>query len=187
MVEFKVVIGDVKSGKCHQKVVPQEETKTFYNKKIGDKIKGDILGLTGYEFEITGGSDNCGFPMRRDIDSARRKRILSTRTTGLKIKRKGMRKRKNFAGNTISERTAQINLKVIKYGSKKLQEAPAKEETTKKEEPEAKTEESKPEQAKEKKEETNSRDKESAAEEKTTKKEKPKTEEKAEESKKEKQ
>ena len=27
MVEFKVVIGDVKSGKCHQKVVPQEETK----------------------------------------------------------------------------------------------------------------------------------------------------------------
>ena len=129
MVEFKVVIGDVKSGKCHQKVVPQEETKTFYNKKIGDKIKGEVLGLTGYEFEITGGSDNCGFPMRSDIEGNQRKRIFSTNTTGLKIKRKGIRKRKNFTGNTISERTAQINLKVIKYGSKGLEEKPKETKT----------------------------------------------------------
>ena len=148
MVEFKVVIGDVKSGKCHQKVVPQEDTKTFYNKKIGDKVKGDILGFTGYEFEITGGSDNCGFPMRSDIESSKRKRILSTKTTGLKIKRKGMRKRKNFAGNTISERTAQINLKVIKYGSKSLEETPTEKKSEKEKESKLEQIEEKPKEEK---------------------------------------
>ena len=169
MVEFKVVIGDVKSGKCYQKVVSQENSKTFYNKKIGDKVKGDILGLAGYEFEITGGSDYCGFPMRSDINSSRRKRILSTRTTGLNIKRKGMRKRKNFAGNTISERTAQINLKIVKYGSKGLEEVPAE-----KKENESKTEEPKPEQVKEKIKLEKGK---IPAEEKISKKEKPKTKE----------
>ena len=177
MTEFKVVIGDVKSGKSHQKVVAEADTKTFYNKKIGDKVKGEVLGLTGYEFEITGGSDNCGFPMRTDIEGSRRKRIFSTKTTGLNIKRKGMRKRKNFAGNTISERTAQINLKVTKYGTKKLEEKPAEE--TK---PEEKAEEqAKPEQKEEKpKEEAKTEEKKEApAEEaKTEKQEDPKAKEK---------
>ena len=36
--------------------------------KIMEKIDGNTLGLSGYELQITGGSDKSGFPMRRDIE-----------------------------------------------------------------------------------------------------------------------
>lgn len=129
MAEFKIVISD--KGKSMQKEVKEETASQFIGKKIGDKITGDSFELAGYEFEITGGSDYCGFPMRKDISGTKRKRILSTGGVGLKVKKKGMRKRKTIAGNTIYENTAQVNLKVTKSGSaplfEKTEEAPAEE------------------------------------------------------------
>jgi len=59
MVSFKVVIG-TKEGKCLQKEVAEPDATAFLGKKIGDKITGETIGLTGYEFEITGGSDYAG-------------------------------------------------------------------------------------------------------------------------------
>ena len=67
MTAFKIVIG-TKKGKCLQKELSEDESSNFIGKKIKETISGDLLGFSGYEFEITGGSDNCGFPMRRDVD-----------------------------------------------------------------------------------------------------------------------
>jgi small subunit ribosomal protein S6e len=125
MAEFKVVIG-MKSGKAVQREVKGEHAKALLGKKIGDKISGDAVGFAGYEFELTGGSDYCGFPMRRDVQGTARKRILAIYGTGLKKKGKGIRQRKTVAGNTVHSKISQINLKVLKEGKEKL-DAPAKE------------------------------------------------------------
>jgi len=128
MAEVKLIIGQ-KDGKCVQKVLG-EEAKQFLGKTIGDAVKGDDIGLAGYEFLITGGSDNCGFPMRKDLPGTGRKRILIVPgSTGVrkKSKSKKARLRKTVMGNTISSQTAQINVKVIKEGKQPLA-APAEAE-----------------------------------------------------------
>ena len=76
--------------------------------------------------------------MRKDVEGALRKKILAVKGVGLKKKAKGIKQRKRVAGNTIHEQSAQINLKILKYGSKPLIEE-------KKEEENAKPKESKPE------------------------------------------
>jgi len=144
MAQFKIVIG-TKTGKCYQREVKEPESNVFIAKKIGDKILGDSFGLKGYEFEITGGSDNAGFPMRWDVPGAIRKRILAVEGVGIRRKRHGQKQRKTVFGNTISSKIIQINLKVLKEGKEKLdkdkkdaKDAPKKEEkkpVEKKEEP----------------------------------------------------
>lgn len=121
MAVFKIVIG-TKQGKCVQKELSEEQSRLLLGKKIGQSLAGDGIGFNGYEFLITGGSDNCGFPMRKDIDGAGRKRILAVKAIGLKKKSKGIRQRKTVCGNMINPKTAQINIKVTKEGSEKLVE-----------------------------------------------------------------
>ncbi len=128
MAEFKLTINDPKTGKSYKHLTSDT---SLVGKKIKEKVKGDVFGLKDYEFEITGGSDNAGFPMRFDIPGIQRKKALLTRGPGVKIKRKGMRKRKTVAGNEISKKTVQINLKIIKPGSKKIEEILGKKEETK--------------------------------------------------------
>ena len=125
MTEVKAVIGY--KGKSYQKAIGQE----LAGRKMGDKISGDMIGLNGYEFEITGGSDTSGFPMRKDVLGMNKKKLLLTKGPGVHIKRKGKRVRKTIAGNTISELTAQINLKVLKTGSEELEKIFKKEEPKK--------------------------------------------------------
>ncbi len=110
-------------------------TEILAGKSIGDKINGKIIKpeLEGYELEITGGSDFSGFPMDGDVEGiGLKKSLLSkgwgmwTKPRGLKKKkpraRKGLRLRKTVRGKTISEKTIQVNMKIIKEGSKKLTE-----------------------------------------------------------------
>ena len=122
MVTFKIVIG-TKDGKCVQKEVAEPDSKNLVGKKVGEVIKGELFGLTGYEFEITGGSDHAGFPMRKDIAGMGRKRILAVQAIGLKKKAKGIRQRKTVCGNTIQPKISQINLKVVKQGKEPLVKA----------------------------------------------------------------
>ena len=119
MVSFKVVIG-TKEGKCVQKDIQEPESKSFLGKKIGDTISGDHIGLSGYEFQVTGGSDYCGFPMRKDVEGFARKKILAVEGIGLKKKAKGIRVRKTVCGNTIHPKISQVNLKVTKEGKEPL-------------------------------------------------------------------
>ena len=120
MAECKCVINDVKQGKSYQKEIVNDD---FVGKKIGDKLSGSSFGLIGYELQITGGSDNAGLPMRPDLSMiGRRKMLVRKGDVGSRIKEKGKILRKTVVGNTIDERTAQINFKIIKYGAKNVQE-----------------------------------------------------------------
>ena len=87
--------------------------------------------------QITGGADKTGTPLRRDLEGGSRQSILVTQSTGFKghnlvfktkggekkrfrYKPDGLRKRRNFRGNTINQDTRQINLKVVEAGKKAL-------------------------------------------------------------------
>jgi len=110
-MSFKIVVSEPKSRKAWQ---VEKEAPGLIGKKIGEKINGSLVGLNGFSLEITGGSDKDGFPMRYDLPGIERKKILLSKGPGLKkVKRKGMRKRKNVRGNTISDNIIQINLKVV--------------------------------------------------------------------------
>jgi len=134
MADFKLVIANAKTGKCMQQELKSPQSNALMGKKIGDKIDGNSINLKGYELEITGGSDYCGFPMRSDIHGAIRKRILVVSGVGAKKIAKGMKQRKTVCGNTVNEKIVQINLKVLKEGEENIfkeKEAPKAEEPKK--------------------------------------------------------
>ena len=89
MVDFKVVISN-KAGKSAQKEIGDPNSRNLIGKKIGETIAGESIGLSGFEFQITGGSDHCGFPMRRDVQGMGRKRIFAVAGIGIKKKGKGV-------------------------------------------------------------------------------------------------
>lgn len=120
MSEIRYVISDPKTGKTYQKTL---EEQFFVGKKIGETVPGTQLGLTGYELQITGGSDASGFPMLKYLEGAARKSLLLGRGLGAReIKKPGIRLRKTVVGNTISSTIAQVNLKVAKHGTKPVLE-----------------------------------------------------------------
>ena len=115
-MEIKLAIGSKEEKKVFKHIVSGADAEKLFGKKIGDKFRGEIIGLNGYELEITGGSDSSGFPMRKDIDGPGRKKIVVVKSLGFNSDRKGQRKRRSLRGNTISDQIAQINCKVVKAG-----------------------------------------------------------------------
>jgi small subunit ribosomal protein S6e len=121
-MEFKINIAG-KGGKSYKTILKEPDTAKLIGLKIGDVFDGSIIGLIGYEFKITGGSDNAGFPMRKDILGSVRARILTGKSVGLrKLKQKGWRRRKTVRGNAIGEDIAQINVIATKTGKKTLED-----------------------------------------------------------------
>ncbi|MBC8500928.1 MAG: 30S ribosomal protein S6e [Nanoarchaeota archaeon] len=143
MAEFKANVGDPKTGKTYKQDIIGDEAKHLLGKKIGDKVKGDKIGFSGYEFEITGGSDSSGFPMRKDVSGTMRKKVLIASGVGTRHNRKGMRLRRRVAANTIHAKTSQINMKTLTYGKKALDAESPKEEAPAEAPKEEKTEEKK--------------------------------------------
>jgi len=137
MVSFKLCVSDPSTGKTFQREVKDNFARTFIGLNIGETIKGDSIEINGYEFQITGGSDYCGFPMRRGILGLRKK-IMIYGGVGFRGDAKGIKRRKTVCGHKIHERISQINLKVTKQGSKKLAEIFGVPETKKEEKAEAK-------------------------------------------------
>ncbi len=121
-MEIKLTVGDA-SGKSVTLSLP--EGKPLYGKHLGEEFKGELIDRTGYVFRITGGSDNAGFPMRTDVNGTARRKVLLAGGVGFRPKRKGIRIRKTVCGNTVGERTAQLNVRIVKAGPKPLVEAPA--------------------------------------------------------------
>ena len=120
MVEYKLVISDAAASIARTIADPQ--SAGFLGKRIGETVGGELLGATGYTFRITGGTDKSGFPMRPDLPGARQVRLYVGDGFGFHAPRRGMRKRRTFRGNTISEETVQINLVVDQKGPKPLAE-----------------------------------------------------------------
>jgi len=144
MPTTKIVVSNPKSKTAIQKEFESTHS-ALVGKKIGEKVHGDSFGLSGFELEITGGSDKEGFPMRKDIEGQGRKRIVLSGPPGFNPDRKGKRKRKSVRGNTVSADIVQVNLKIVKDGPRSAEElwgvTPKKKEKykadAKKEEPKA--------------------------------------------------
>ena len=109
-------------GKGLSKLIEIDEKKfRFEGMKIGDIIKGGLIGFPNYEFKIMGGSDSSGFPMRKDVHGPVKKRILvSKKGTGYKPRRKGEKRRRTVRGNEVTTDMTLINLKIAKYGEAEL-------------------------------------------------------------------
>ena len=130
MVDFKLVLG-TKDGKSYQKEIKSPEADNLLKSRIGDTVSGDELGFSGYQFLVTGGSDKCGFPMRKGIQEARKKVLIGKsvgfcgkkRKLGKKTVRKnqkGLVRRRTVCGEIITTIIHQINLKVVKEGAQPL-------------------------------------------------------------------
>ena len=123
-VGYKLNISGGNSGPgagMSTKVEIDEKKFRFEGMKIGDTIKGGLIGFPNYEFIITGGSDSSGFPMRKDVHGPVKKKILvKKKGIGYKPIRKGQKRRKTVRGNEITFDMTQINLKVVKYGEAEL-------------------------------------------------------------------
>jgi len=142
---FIAVVNDTNpdnDGRSYNMSVSGNNLSQFLGKKIGDVVDGIFVGegeqtLAGYKLEITGGSDKTGTSMRSDLSGGNRQSILVTESTGFKghslvhktkggekkrfrYKPDGMRKRRYFRGNTITQDTRQINLKVVEAANKSL-------------------------------------------------------------------
>ncbi|MBS7287269.1 MAG: 30S ribosomal protein S6e [Candidatus Freyarchaeota archaeon] len=114
----RLVISDPETGRSVTVGVDDVKFRSLIDVKVGEIVKGDPLGLVGYELQVTGGSDKDGFPMRTDIEGSGRKRVLLSTGPGFKPRRKGERRRKLVRGNTISDDIYQVNMKVVKKGAK---------------------------------------------------------------------
>lgn len=116
---LKVIIGD--KGKAWR---IEKEGETLIGKSLGEHIEGKELGhdFEGYELEITGGSDNSGFPLYKEVEGIGLRRVLLTQGWGMHDKREGVRLRKTVRGKTISDKVVQLNMKILKHGKKKLEE-----------------------------------------------------------------
>jgi len=137
MVEFKVVVNDIKNGKSYQVPVSGHHANSLIGKKIGDEVDGIFISLPGYKLKVTGGTDKNGFAMRSDFPGVGRRKILLSKSQGFRPKESGLRKKKSVKGNTINQDIVQINMKVTKYSSKpieKLISVEKKDEEEKKEE-----------------------------------------------------
>jgi len=144
MVDFRVVVNDNKNGKSYQVLVSGHHANSLVGKKIGDEVDGIFISLPGYKLKITGGTDKDGFAMRSDLPGLSRRKLLLTDGKNFSAKEKGMRKKKTVRGNTISLDIVQINMGVVKEGSKPIDtllKPEVKEEVTKEPKEENKKEE----------------------------------------------
>lgn len=122
MVEFKVVVNDVKTGKSYNIPVSGHHANSLIGKKINDEVDGIFVSLPGYKLQITGGTDKDGFPMRHDVPGSTRRRLLLTKGLGYKPTERGKREKKSIRGNTINQEIVQVNMKVVKPGTKPINE-----------------------------------------------------------------
>lgn len=151
MATWKFVISDPGSRRSVQKEVEQSKATILLGKKIGDDFLGDSIDLTGYNLQITGGTDKDGFPIHPSVEGMGRRRVLLSGKPGFHPKLKGQRKRKTVRGNTISADIMQINCKVVKTGEKSFDQLFPKKEKPKEEKPAEKPKEEKKEEVKEEK------------------------------------
>ncbi len=123
MVDFKAIIADPKSGKSHPMEVSGHHANSLIGKKIGEEVDGIFVDLPGYKLVITGGSDRDGVPMRKDVPGARRRPMLVTAGVGFHPPDKGVRRRRNIRGNTISPDIIQINMRIVQHGPKAIEDS----------------------------------------------------------------
>ncbi|QCC48783.1 30S ribosomal protein S6e [Halobellus limi] len=112
MAEFKVVVSD-ETGHTEQFEVDGQDANRFLGRELGDEVDGGAVGLDGQTLELTGGSDEAGRPMRKDVAGSDLKELLLEGGVGYKPSRDGERKRVTVRGRQVSDETAQVNAAVV--------------------------------------------------------------------------
>lgn len=102
--------------------VEVDDPSRLAGKEIGETFDGGIIGLEGYKLEITGGSDEDGFPMRESVEGPARRKILLEEGQGIRAGEDGQRKRKSVRGKTVSGDIQQLNTRVVEEGDKPVDE-----------------------------------------------------------------
>lgn len=119
---MKVVVSDTETGRAYNIELDERKVGSLLGKKIGDEVDASPIGLAGYKIKITGGSDKDGFPMRHDIHSRGRPKILLSQGPGYRPKAKGIKRRKRVRGCIITPDILQVNAKIVKKGKKGIEE-----------------------------------------------------------------
>lgn len=113
MANFKLVVGDPKTGKSSSYELKDKQAQPLLGLRIGDVFDASVLGIPG-KIKITGGSDKSGVPLRADVHGAVKRYVLLSKGTDLRSIELGQRKRKLVRGNVISEDTYQINAILVR-------------------------------------------------------------------------
>lgn len=116
MATFQVVVADPETGISYEAEVDGQDANRFLGREIGESIDGEAVGLSGYELEITGGSDVSGRPMRADVAGSETEAILLSGGTGYQPRRDGERRRVTVRGREVGEDTRQINAVIVARG-----------------------------------------------------------------------
>ena len=142
--EFVAVVNDTdpkSNGKAYSLKISGNNYSQILGKKIGDVVDGIFVGegdktLSGYKLQITGGADKTGTPLEEILKAVQDNQSSNPiywfqgpqssfqnqrwEKEAFPIQTDGLRKRRNFRGNTITQDTRQINLKVVEAGKKAL-------------------------------------------------------------------
>ena len=120
MADFQVVVGDPDEGTTHSFDVDGQDANRFIGRSIGETVEGGAVGLSGYELEVTGGSDTAGRPMREDVSGTGTAAVLLEGGVGFDPTVDGERKRVTVRGAEISEETRQINARIVTRGDEAI-------------------------------------------------------------------
>ena len=112
MAIFKVIVSD-KHGKSISRELKDKEAQPLLGSRIGDLVDFSILVIANGKFQVTGGSDKSGTPMRKDVHGGVKKYILLSKGTGMRSDREGIRKRKLIRGNIVTEEIYQLNCLLV--------------------------------------------------------------------------
>ncbi|MFQ6080694.1 MAG: 30S ribosomal protein S6e [Candidatus Bathyarchaeia archaeon] len=113
MAKFKIIVSDPETGKSRSVEVEGTRAVPLIGRKLGEVIDGSVIGLSGHQLKITGGSDRDGFPMRPNVHGGVRVSVILSEGVGFQPSQKGERRRKTLRGNVITEDIVQINMKIV--------------------------------------------------------------------------
>ena len=99
-----------------------QDANRFIGRSIGETVEGGAVGLSGYELEVTGGSDTAGRPMREDVSGTGTAAVLLEGGVGFEPTVDGERKRVTVRGAEISDETRQINAKIVTRGDESVED-----------------------------------------------------------------
>ena len=137
-----LVISDGKAffgtGLAFEIILRDEKQKSaLYGKRVGQTFDGKEIGLPGYTFKITGGTDKFGFMHHPSLDTTELKKVLLTQPPGIRFSRfkkpkkdggykyidlRWIPRKKTVRGGILSEYTRQVNLVVVSRRGQSIKE-----------------------------------------------------------------
>lgn len=102
----------------------EKKLRTLFDKRISQEVAGEDLGdeFAGYVFQISGGNDKQGFPMKQGVlTNGRVRLLLKEGASCYRSRRTGERKRKSVRGCIVGADLSVLNLILIKKGDNEIE------------------------------------------------------------------